>query len=548
MSATACGLPRLSRLGRAACALLLFLAAAMASGCEIFPRGTYWAAHEGHLAPPREVQPAAGGERPAAAAPGTDPAALRARIDKAIAQRWSDDALAASAREMDAAAGRWVYADAMRVIVSCYVDPITYRDVVVAGLRSLRAALDHPDFRRRFPEAQDARNRARFAEALEILRLKAGAADPWFASQAGEWLAVAMEKNRTMLGLPDGAIVAEFLFGAIDTLDPYTYFLTSEMRRGYEDELEGAYTGIGAEILSRQGRFFLGQVFEGAAAKAGLARGDELVAIDGRTLTGLALVDVRRLLRGKAGDKVTLAVRKGGEGQRREVVLVRSMVHLPFVRDARILEAAEGIGYLRLTGFKSGTEKELRLAIRGLAGQGAKALILDLRDNPGGSLFDAVGVVGALVEKGRVLRTRGRMLGATWSYDVPLLARPEWRGPLAVLTSPNTASASEVVAAALARHHRATVIGQRTYGKGAVQILLPVGRKSAVCVTIARVYDPDGVCLEGEGVAPDRRVDPPARPAVAPAEDPVVRAAVEAMRAALARPSSGARRADISRF
>ncbi len=528
MTRASCHLPTSSRFGRGV-RLLVLLVTALFPGCAIFPHGAYWSSYESHLterAPDSAALPAALTAR--------ETPAERATLQKAVTRRWSNDGLAQSARDMDARAGRWVYGDAMRTVVWFYVDPVTYRELVAAGFRSLRAALDNATFRARFGEADDATKRARFAEALEILFLKARAADPWFAFQAADWLAVAMEKNRAMLGLPDGAVVAEFLFGAMDSLDPYTRFLTSEMLHALGQQIKGAYTGIGAEIASRGGRIFLTEVFEGGgAATAGLKPGDEITAIEEQAVQGLSPADVSRRLRGKRGTTVKVSVRPGGHGQTRSVALERSVVCLPSVRHARLIEGEEGIGYLRLTGFKSGTEKELRHAVGTLAERGAVGLILDLRGNPGGRLLEVIGAAGVFLSGGRVTRTRGRALGTTWTYDVPLLARRQWQGPLAVLINERTASAAEVLAAALARRGRAVLVGRRTFGKGAAQINVPISG-GAVCVTVARVYDPDDGCIEGRGVEPNREVRQPGKPVRNLHDDPAVRAAVEALRAALA--------------
>ena len=520
--------------------VLVLLVTALFPGCAVFPHGAYWSSYESRLterAPDSAALPAALMAR--------ETPAERATLQKAVTRRWSNDGLAESARDMDARAGRWVYADAMRTVVWFYVDPVTYRDLVAAGIRSLRAALDNSTFRARFGEADDAAKRARFAEALEILFLKARAADPWFAFQAADWLAVAMEKNRAMLGLPDGAVVAEFLFGAMDSLDPYTRFLTPEMLHALRQQIKGAYTGIGARIASRGGRIFLAEVFEGgAAATAGLKAGDEITAIEEQAVQGLSLTDVSRRLRGKRGTKVRVSVRPGGHGRTRSVVLERSVVRLPSVAHARLIEGEEGIGYLRLTAFKSGTEKELRRAVGTLAEKGAAAIILDLRGNPGGTLLEAIGAAGVFLSGGRVTRTRGRALGATWTYDVPLLARRQWRGPLAVLINQRTASAAEVLAAALAQRGRAVLVGRRTFGKGAAQINVSIsGGAGAVCVTVARVYDPDDECIEGRGVEPNRGVKQPGKPVKNLRDDPAVRAAVEVLRAALAEKQVSAVRA-----
>ncbi len=511
--------------------ILLAAAALLPIGCVAFPRGAYWPAYESRLAEGARGENAG----PAAAAadwssPGRAEA-LRGRLRAAVGRRWAGEALAESAREMDAAAGRWVYGSAMRTLAWLYVDPVTYRDLVVSGIESLRAALEDESFRARFPEADEAEKRARFAAALEILSLKARAADPVFSWQATEWLDVALEKNRAILGLPDGAVVAEFLFGATDCLDPYTRLLTGEMRRAYRRRNKGEYVGIGAVVAARGRRVFVKEVFEGGAAEeAGIEVGDEIVRVGGEPVRGLGLAEVSRRLRGEAGTEVTVGVRAGGEGKVRRVTLCRGVVRRPSVRAVTMLEGEKGVGYLRLTAFKSGTEKELRRAVADLAGRGARRLLLDLRGNPGGSLLEAVAAAGVFLEDGRVLRTRGRALGATWTYDVPLFARQAWAGPLALLVDEASASAAEALAGALVRRGRAALVGRRTYGKGAAQIVVSLaGADSALCVTVARVYGPDDRCVEGEGLAPDRRVPASADPAGSVVDDPVVRAAVEVL-------------------
>ena len=517
------------RMGRLTPLALASAAVWISAGCAVFPQGAYWP--EPHTLAARLHRAEAGAA--AAPSPAGFAAPPRADLVAAVTRRWADDGLADSARRMNGWAGRSAYADAVRIVAWCYVEKVSYRDLVVAGLESLRAALESPQFRRRFEAARDDQRRARFAEALDILTLKARAADLWFAFQAGDWLAVAMEKNRALLGLPDGAVVAEFLFGAMDRLDPYTRFLTADMLRDYEEQEAGRYTGIGVALEVRDGRVFVARAMEGGpAAEAGLAAGDEIVAVDGESATALGPAEVVRRLRGESGSAVTLSVLSPGAEEPRSIVLLRRRIVLPAVRDVQVLDPERGVGYLALTDFRGGSAGDLRRAIGGLQKQGIRALILDLRDNPGGLLLAAVETCGVFLDGGEVGNTRGRMLGATWTYSVPWPDRPAWRGPLAVLVNGGTASAAEVVASALARRGRATLVGETTFGKGAVQIRLPVDwGRCAVSVTIARVYDVEGEGLNGLGVSPAVEVPGRGGEAASLRDDAVVRAALEALEA-----------------
>ena len=209
-------------------------------------------------------------------------------------------------------------------------------------------------------------------------------------------------------------------------------------------------------------------------------------------------------------------------------MLVRREVERPSVEDAQIVDRARGIGYVHLTQFSAGATSALRWAIEKLQRDGMQSLILDLRDNPGGYLLTSVDIAALFVATGRVAETRGRMLGASWKYDVPILASPAWNGPLAVLVNGHTASAAEVLSAALSRHGRATLIGRRTFGKGAAQINVGVDwGVCEICVTVARVYDPDNACLEGQGVTPQVEVRQEAALGREIKDDPDVRAAIE---------------------
>lgn len=518
---------------------MVLLAAALlaASGCAIFPHGAYWPPHDPALrGRSLASEEAAGLAGPVA---GADPKARLDRLQANVAGRWEDEDLAESARRMNGWVGRLAYADAMRTVAWFYVDRVTYRELVLSGLWNLRAALRNPRFAERFPETTDEDRREAFDAALRDLTAEARSANPWTAHLAAGWLRRAMKRNRETLGLPDGAVVAEFLFGAVDGLDPYTRYLTPEMQRASRDRHEGIYAGVGVSVRLEEGRVVIEEVFaDSPADEAGLGPGDEIVAIDDRRVAEMRLGEVVGAMRGREGTAVTVSILSPGAEEPRRVRLVRRRIRLPAVRDEQMLDADEGVAYLRLTSFSSGSARQLRKALRRLREAGAESLILDLRGNPGGSLLATIEVAGMMLPRGRVSRTEGRMIGATWAYGVGPLARQEWTGPIAVLVDEETASAAEILAACLAHHERATVVGRRTFGKGAVQMDFPtVLAGGALSLTIARVYDPDGVRLEGRGVDPDVRVERGAPRGGVLAEDAVVRAAL----ASLQRAPAGAR-------
>lgn len=504
-------------------ALAAALALALLSGCVLFPTGAYWPNHD-RSAHGRTLRAPDGPPPPI---PVRVDDATRARLLANASRRWEDESLAESARAMDPAHGRWVWGDVVRTVTGLYVEPVTERDLAVAGLLSLRAALETEAFRARFPEAALDATRAAFAEAIDVLVLKAGAADGFGSPGAGTWLEVALEKNRAMLGLPDGAVVAEVLFGAMDSLDPYTKFLTTEMHEKHRRRAEGAYVGVGITVEVREGRLFIADVFEdGPAAEARLAAGDEIVAVDGAPVAGATPAETIARIRGEEGTAVVLSVRAGGEGAPDDLRLVRERLSVPPVRGIRMLDLKPPVGYVKLAAFGGATARTLRKALARLGEEGAEGIILDLRGNPGGELLAAVDAAGALLEDGRVLRTHGRAPGATWTYNVPFLASPAWRGPLVCLVDEGTASAAEALAGALRARGRATLVGRRTYGKGAAQVDWPVGFGAGIVVlTVARVYDPDGTLLEGDGLVPDVVVPSPSPPPARLEDDPDVRAA-----------------------
>jgi carboxyl-terminal processing protease len=300
--------------------------------------------------------------------------------------------------------------------------------------------------------------------------------------------------------------------------DPYTFFVEPQTAEVDSGNLAGRYGGIGAEIgHDAEGRFVIGRVYrDNPAFEAGLEEGDLLIAIDDQTTSGLDLNGVLALIRGDIGDPVVLTVERNA--QEFELTIIRGEVLVP-AAFWRILQEDERIGYIQLTRFTDRAPDEIRQAIDELVDQGAEALVLDFRDNGGGLVSSAVDIAGEFLNGGIILFETHR------GQEEQVFNAP--RGghavdiPLVVLVNQNTASASEIVTGAIQDRGRAILIGQKTYGKGSVQLILSLSDGSSIHVTTAEWYTPDRHRLETQGLTPDIEVVP------AEGSDSALEAAIE---------------------
>ena len=287
--------------------------------------------------------------------------------------------------------------------------------------------------------------------------------------------------------------------------DPYTSYLDPERYAAFNLSLEGDhpdFEGIGASVTEVDGQFIvLGPLPGSPAFEAGLMPGDILVSVDGRSIEGLTLDETVTLIRGPKGTEVVLGVSRAGISRPVEIPIVRDMISVNSVH-SQVLPG--GFGYIRLSSFNAESGADLRSAIADLRGLDAKGLVLDLRNNGGGLVTAAVSVVSEFVEEGEVIRwvdangneTVEHVTGEGSAYDLPLV----------VLVNGFSASASEVVSGALQGHGRARIVGTRTFGKGAVNLLRDLESGAGLNLTIARWLTPDGRMIEGEGIEPDVRV------------------------------------------
>lgn len=283
--------------------------------------------------------------------------------------------------------------------------------------------------------------------------------------------------------------------------DPYASYMTPEAYRIFGEELlTGQYSGVGIWLnRDEQVVKIVAVVPDGPADKAGVEPGDQVQSVDGEEVQDLSLDEVAQSILGESGTEVTLGLLVGGE-EPREVTLVRKKIDLPSLDSSM-----EGdVGVLQLFSFTGGVGSKVVEAIDELESQGAKGLVLDMRGNPGGSLMEAVDVASAFFDDGVIVsyRERGReekVFEAT--------SQPGTDLPLVVLVDQGSASASEIVAAAVQDRDRGPVVGTETYGKGSVQQVFELSDRSAVKLTVASYFTPSGRRIGQEGVEPDVRVE-----------------------------------------
>ncbi len=285
--------------------------------------------------------------------------------------------------------------------------------------------------------------------------------------------------------------------------DPYTVFVEPAPRRIERDEMRGHFGGIGARMgRNEAGDLVLTVMRDRPAARAGIQDGDVLVAVDGKPITReMTVQDVIGLVRGDEGTRVALTIRRGREGAAFDVSVVRERIETPSV-EWRVLNASGHVGYARVALFGERTNQELKTALAELAGQGIDKLVLDLRGNGGGLVEAAVDITSQFLAEGHVLREQKRG-GEERYFPVERTSSPAHAWPLAVLTDAGTASASEIVAGALRDAGRATLIGEKTYGKGSVQEVHEFPDGSSLHVTVARWLTPQRNQIDKVGLEPD---------------------------------------------
>jgi carboxyl-terminal processing protease len=302
-----------------------------------------------------------------------------------------------------------------------------------------------------------------------------------------------LEREALINGMKSG------LVNAAD--DPFTQYLDAEAATRLEQNLEGEFGGIGAEIGRRDGQLVIVAPLEGTPAdEAGLQPQDAIVAVDGDNASEWTIQKAVKRIRGEEGSDVTLTIVR--DNQSRDVTITRGQIDTPSVKS----EMKEGdIGYIELTQFSQDSAQEFHRAASQLQQQGAESIIVDVRNNTGGYLEAGINITSEFLESGTVI-TEQRRDGEVLSTERANSGGELMGVPAVVLINGGSASASEIMAGALRDHDAATLVGQQTFGKGSVQDLAEFSDGSVLKVTIARWYTPDGSNIAEEGISPDKEV------------------------------------------
>ncbi|HEX4148694.1 MAG TPA: S41 family peptidase [Pirellulales bacterium] len=467
-----------------------------------------------------------------------------ARTHYDLARRYSDTSFRDSLTALSFREALDLYAEVLGKIQTHYVEAPDWNALVSHGTAGLESALTDPIFVERNLPGVAASRIEYFKRQLRDYLASRNAGRVATRQAARDLVALAAQFSHDQLGLLETAVVLEYVSGATNALDQYSTYLTAGQLNEVYSQIEGNFVGLGVELKANDGALLIVKVITGSPAeRGGIHAGDRIVAVDGRSTSSMNTDQAANMLQGKEGTVVDVTA--VSPGQRPRVLRIRrEQVEVPSIDGARIVDAAYGVAYLKLTCFQKTTSRDLDTALWKLHREGMRSLIIDLRGNPGGLLTTSVDVVDKFVDAGVIVSTRGRSPQEDYNYSARQAGT--WRVPLVVLIDGDSASASEIFAGAIRDHHRGVIVGTRSYGKGSVQGIFPLNlANSGLRLTTAKFYSPRGLAYSQVGVSPDLLVQQTAKPVVgddvaevapAPGEpDPVFDAGVREARRQVAR-------------
>ncbi len=300
----------------------------------------------------------------------------------------------------------------------------------------------------------------------------------------------------------DKELVEAAINGMLTDLDPHSSYLTKKDFEEMQVQTRGKFGGLGIEVTMRNGMVYIvSPIDDTPAFRAGIEAGDYFSHLDGESVLGMTINDAINKMRGKAGEKIVVTIIREGADEPFDVDIIRDIITIKSVKS----RAEDDVAYIRITTFSEQTEKGLYEQLKKLKveiGSKLKGVVLDLRNNPGGLLNQAIAVSDAFLDRGEIVSTRGRHSKSAKKFSAT-------RGdiinglPIVVLINGGSASASEIVAGALQDHKRAILMGTKSFGKGSVQTIIPLPEDSAIRITTSKYYTPSGKSIQAEGINPD---------------------------------------------
>jgi len=422
-----------------------------------------------------------------------------ARLHYSLDQRYEDRSFRDSLRTLNPPQALDQYNDLLTKIDTHYYTEPPWQSISQRGATAMNIALGNENFLRN----QNVRVRGQQLEQLrtEVQQLPAR----YQIKSSRDAVSIAAQVARLCrqrLGVSETATLLEFTSAAAGGLDHYSAFLTGDQLRDIYSQIEGNFVGLGVELKADNGTLLIVHVIpRSPAEKAGIRDGDRITAVDGQATSALSTDEAASLLTGEEGSLVRVTVTSPNQNPR-ELTVRRASVEVPSLEGVRIIDPAKGVAYIKIPAFQKTTPADLENAMWELHKQGMRSLIIDLRGNPGGLLTASVEVADKFIADGGIVSTRGRSEPENFSYRAH---RPgTWRVPLVVLINGDSASASEIFAGAIKDSGRGKIVGERSYGKGSVQGIFPLGKNGAGArLTTAKFYSPLGHPISNVGITPD---------------------------------------------
>lgn len=422
-------------------------------------------------------------------------------LSNRITARYQDPTTIRTIRSLSSDQAMQLYREVSAQTDARHLEPSTYDLRVRRALRNLALALENESVTRAMQISQQSFQVDGFRDSLSRIWDSMTVRD---RNDAARVMQTVMQQAQQVPGMTPGMVGFEFSNATVDTLDKFSALEPSEPSGGPSASLETEMVGIGVEVKSHDdGLLVMRALRGGPAAEAGLQSGDVIVAIDRRSISGMPMSQSVDLIKGQSGSRIQLQLNRSGRN-RQSVTLARRRFRVWTVNDVRMVSGST-VGYLNLSQFAQTSTQEIDQALQQLHGNGMKSLILDLRGNPGGLLTTCVDITNRFLPCGTIVSTKGRLSDDNM-HESATFSRT-WDIPLVVLVDGDSASASEILAAAIQDNGRGVLVGEKSYGKGTVQTHFPLQSINGnLRLTTARFYAPSGRAMSGSGVTPDVRI------------------------------------------